>query len=121
MLESRVILPTPEFFPDPYSKDPASAEMMFKQVCGYMRVDRGPVRFEIFADETEELRSMLPYWGGNSGGCAGFFSHAGKQATKDGDDGRMLVAVRGTHLADPLGVNPFVETNEIGTLAVFVS
>ena len=61
MLEAVVILPTAEYFPDPYDKSQA-----------------------------------VPYWYGNSGGCAGFYSRDGTA-----DETRMLVAVRSTQLKDP--------------------
>ena len=75
MMEARIILPTPEYFPDPYEKSPACVELLFQRVCGYMRVDRRQIELHIFPDETDELRSILPYWRSNSGGCAGFYSH----------------------------------------------
>jgi hypothetical protein len=67
-----------------------------------MQVDRGSIELEIFQDETEELRSMLPHWSGHSSGCAGFYSHA----SDDGDSGstRKLVALRSTQLHDPLSL-----------------
>ncbi len=92
MLEAVVILPTAEYFPDPYDKSQAAGERLFQRVCTYMRVDRSDIEFQIFPDETE----ILPYWYGNSGGCAGFYSRDGTA-----DETRMLVAVRSTQLKDP--------------------
>ena len=105
MLEATVILPTAEFFPDPYDKSQGAAETLFQRVCGYMRVDRSGIEFHIFPDETEELRKILPYWHGDSGGCAGFYSHD-PAADHDhaGDEARMLVALRSTQLKDPLSL-----------------
>jgi hypothetical protein len=109
MLEARVILPTAEFFPDPYDKNPAAAEKLLQRVCGYMLVVRSRIEFEIFPDETEELREILPSWSGSSGKCAaGLYVH---DATKDGDpeDGGSeqkcpVVAVRSTLFQDPLSL-----------------
>jgi len=105
MVEAKVILPAAEYFPDPYDKSRAACEKLFQRVCGYMRVDRNRIELEIFADETEELREILPYWRVSSGGCAGFYSHdpAG-QPNHAGDEMRMLVALRSTQLHDPLSL-----------------
>src|SRR5215831_5722060 len=99
MLRATVILPTPEYFPDPYDKTPDTAEMLFQRVCAYMEVERRGIDFEIFPDETEELQKMLPYWRGNSGGCAGLYTHDGASKERSGER-RMLVAVRSTQLND---------------------
>ena len=103
LLDAEVILPTAEYFPNPYDKSSASAEALFQRVCGYMRVDRSGIELHIFPDETEDLRKILPYWHGNSGGCAGFYSH--DPADDDaGNEARMLVALRSTQLKDPLSL-----------------
>ena len=105
LFEAKVILPTPEYFPDPYDESTAGAEAIFKRICSHMRVDRSRVQMEVFPDETEELRSILPYWRGNSGGCAGFFSHdATSQTDHTPDETLMLVALRSTQLKDPLSL-----------------
>jgi hypothetical protein len=95
MLEAEVILPTAEWFPDLYDKSQAAGKRLFQRVCTYMRVDRSDIEFQIFPDETE----ILPYWYGNSGGCAGFYSH-----DRTADETRMLVAIRSTQLKDPLAL-----------------
>jgi hypothetical protein len=103
MLRATVILPTPEYFPDLYDKTPETAEMLFQRVCTYMGVERCSIDFEIFPDETEELQKILPYWHGNSGGCAGIYTQDGPSKDRS-DERRMLVAVRSTQLKDPLSL-----------------
>src|SRR3954451_13366490 len=39
LLERPVILPTDEFFPDPYDGTPKTVKLMFNRVCDYMGVD----------------------------------------------------------------------------------
>jgi hypothetical protein len=56
LLDARVILPNPEYFPDAYDGSEAAAEILFRRVCDYMQVDRRRLKLEIFPDETEELR-----------------------------------------------------------------
>jgi len=103
MLDAKVILPTPEDFPDPYSKNLESAEFLFGRVCSYMQVDRSSVELVVFPDETEELRSVLPYWSGQSSACAGFYTHD-RGLSSDGDEKRMMVALRSTQLQDPMSL-----------------
>lgn len=99
MLEARVILPAAEDFPDVYDKTPEAAALLFQRICGYMKVDRSTIDLEVFSDETEELRSTLPHWSGQSPGCAGFYTHDGADGYEPGK--RMLVAIRSTQLRDP--------------------
>jgi hypothetical protein len=47
------------------------AEKLFRRICAYMQVDRATIEFEIFPDETEELRELLPYWSGSASGWGG--------------------------------------------------
>jgi hypothetical protein len=106
MLEATVIEPTAEDFPDPYDKTPEAIENLFSRVCEYMRVDRSTVKLEIFPDETEELRRILPSWS-NSGGnrAAGLYIHAHERGeSTDAVDKWMTVAVRSTMLQDPMSL-----------------
>jgi hypothetical protein len=106
MLEARVVTPTAEDFPDPYDKTSAvSIEKLFGRVCGYMQVDRNSLEFEIFPDETEELRTILPYWRGGLGRhAAGLYMHAMEERASEGDDGPAVVAIRSSQLKDPLSL-----------------
>lgn len=106
MLQAKVVLPTAEDFPDRYDKTPAAAEVLFERVCAYMNVDREQVEFEVFRDETEELREVLPYWRDHAGGCAGLYTqhNAEPQEAAGSCQRRMIVAVRSTHLQDPLAL-----------------
>jgi len=106
MLEAKVVLPTAEDFPDPYDETRAAAEILFCRVCGYMQVDRGSVELDVFADETEHLREILPHWRSDGATrAAGLYVHH----TKD-DEGKpseqkgMVVAIRSTQLKDPLSL-----------------
>ena len=108
MLGAKVVLPDEEHFPDPYDGTAEAAERLFQRVCGYMRVQRSRIELEIFPDETDELREILPYWSGSSGGCAGLYTHDAppdSDGKRDGgEDLRMTVAIRSTQLKDPLAL-----------------
>jgi hypothetical protein len=103
MIDAAVVLPTAEHFPDPFDRTPAAAGKLFERVCAYMRVDRRSIELEIFADETEQLREILPHWRDNSNRCAGLYINDQSEAGNH-DEKRMLVAVRSTQLRDPLSL-----------------
>jgi hypothetical protein len=104
MLGAKVILPNDQYFPDPYDKSPAGAEKLFQRMCAYLQVDRARIELEIFPDETEELREILPYWSGGSGGCAGLYTHDPQSNPRNAikENRPMMVALRSTLLKDPL-------------------
>jgi hypothetical protein len=104
MLRAQVILPSPQHFPDRYDRTPETAELLFQRVCAYMEVERRGIEFEVFPDETEEMRSVLPYWRASSGGCAGFYTHDPAEEGAAHDGKRMMVAVRSTQLQDPMSL-----------------
>jgi hypothetical protein len=105
MLDAEVVLPAAEYFPDPYDKTPEAAEKLFRRVCAYMRVDHNRIELEIFSDETEELGNLLPAWRGKSGGPAGLYVHDhATDGEGEGNDTRMVVAIRATQLKDPLSL-----------------
>jgi len=56
MLEAKVVLPDTEHFSDRYERTPATAEKLSQLICADMHVDRATIEFEIFPDQTEELR-----------------------------------------------------------------
>jgi hypothetical protein len=50
-----VILPTPEFFPDPFSGSEADVEALLHRVCGYMRVDPSRVSLGFYSERGPDL------------------------------------------------------------------
>lgn len=50
-----VILPTPEFFPDPYDGSRDAVFDLFDRVCGYMGVERGLLRLEFLRPAANPL------------------------------------------------------------------
>jgi hypothetical protein len=52
LLERPIILPTNEFFPDPYDGSPKSVRRMFRRVCNYMEVDPETIEIKLFTDRT---------------------------------------------------------------------
>jgi hypothetical protein len=55
LLERPVILPTSEYFPDPWDGSTKAARRMFRRVCGYMHVDPDSIELKFFSDGTKSL------------------------------------------------------------------
>jgi hypothetical protein len=88
-----VVLPTDEYFPDPWDAAEAGLEALFRRVCGYMRVTRSKVDLAVVPD-SDELIDMLPTYSRFSDDPAGL--HFG-----GGEEERPLIAVRRSLLKDP--------------------
>ena len=105
MLEAQVVLPTAEDFPDPYDKTPAAAEKLLRRVCAYMKVDRQSIDFEVFGDEIDELKRILPEWHSSGGSrAAGLYTHDAGGDAEDRAHSGMMVSIRSTQLKDPLAL-----------------
>jgi hypothetical protein len=52
LLERPIVLPTHEFFPDPYDGSNKAVQRMFERVCKYMEVDPDFVELRIYTDKT---------------------------------------------------------------------
>jgi hypothetical protein len=94
MRSARVILPTPEFFPDPYSGSDEDARGMLDRVCGYMGIDPGTVELSIYEDRNPVFEGEWRQ------GTAGLYHE---------EEGRFRVWVEVANLDDPLAL--------VGTLA----
>jgi hypothetical protein len=101
LLEAKVILPNPEYFPDPWDGSEAAAEILFRRVCEYMQVDRRRVKLEIFPDETEELRETS-HWHIDTGRHAAGVYIRDEAAEKEED--RVVIALRSTLLKEPFAL-----------------
>lgn len=47
---AKIVLPTPEFFPDPYDGSVDGARAYFQRICGYMNVDATNLKLEFYTD-----------------------------------------------------------------------
>lgn len=104
MLEADVVLPNDDYFPDYYDRSPQAVDQLFTRICAYLKVDRAPLELEVFPDEIDELRQVLPYWSGGAGKCSTGSQYAGfyQRAAAGGDvPSRPLVALRNSLTKDP--------------------
>jgi hypothetical protein len=68
-----VILPTDEFFPDPFSEEEDDVRALVDRVCGYMGVKPERVELRFFTDEDAALRLEMPYCESSGAGIAGHY------------------------------------------------
>ena len=95
MQNAAVVLPTGEYFPDPYSPTEAGLDALFRRVCGYMGVNPNHVELSVIPDSSE-LVEMLPEYSYRPDGPAGLHYGSGS------DEEHPLIAVRQSLLKDPL-------------------
>lgn len=93
LLEFSTILPTPEFFPDPFSGVEDDVPPMLRRVCQYMECDADRFRLTFFdADKPSYDEEGNPLWG-----ATGFY------VQQDGVK-RPMIRVSTTILQDPLAL-----------------
>jgi len=95
LLTGRVVLPTEEFFPDPYEGRPEDAQAMLERVAGYMGVDPRRLELVLFANQ-----QGVPQVGPgplDTSGPAGLYMGAQWAETP----GRTRIGVEVGQLADP--------------------
>jgi hypothetical protein len=90
----RVILPRPEFFPDPFRSTPDDARRMLDRVCGYMDIDPATVELSLYEDRNPVRTGEWRH------GTAGLYHPEG---------GKFRIGVESANLHDPLAM--------IGTMA----
>jgi hypothetical protein len=94
-----VVLPTREFFPDPYDGSRGAARTLYQRVCGYMGISPGRVILKFTAEKP-------PLWLVNASG-QGVPTHPA--ATYEYNGGDELLRLNDAELGDPVGL--------VGTLA----
>lgn len=55
MLQTPVVLPSEEFFPDPFNGTEQDARALMRRVCGYMGVDPGRIRLGFYSEQGPDL------------------------------------------------------------------
>ena len=94
---AKVVLPTDEFFPDPWDATEPALKSLFCRICGYMGVNPDRVELAIIPDTIHLLEVLPAYSLGGENSPAGL--HFGAS-----EEDRSLVAVRNSLLKDPLNV-----------------
>ena len=85
-----MILPTEEFFPEPFDGSDASIRAMLDQVCRYMDAEPEDVELELFEDRQDYL--LVNEHGQAIGQAAGLYEK----------DGRTRIHIEASQAADPV-------------------
>ncbi len=89
-----VVLPTDEFFPDPF-EDEDDLTLMVNRVCGYMGVDPSRVEVDLFTEQNKELHHGMRAFEASHEGVAG---HYRKRR------GKFFIGVESTQLDNPMSL-----------------
>jgi hypothetical protein len=95
----KVILPTDEFFPDPFSADMTYARSALRRICGYMDVDYSEVELRRFTNDNFSPHPLAQIRTAEDGACGLYRFY----------DGKHFVSVESGMLNNP--------TNLIATIA----
>ena len=87
-----VVLPTDEFFPDPFSEEEDGVRALVDRVCGYMGVEPERVALDFFTDEDAALRLKVPAYESSHDGAAG---HYRKRR------GKYVISIETAQVRDP--------------------
>ena len=90
-----VILPSGEFFPDPFSGEEGDVRALADRVCGYMGVKPERVRLNFFTDEDAALRRRVP---------AGEHSYCGAAGHYRKRRGDYVISIESSQAGDPTGL-----------------
>ena len=86
------VLPTPEYFPDPFDQSEGSVRKMLDRVCGYMGVDRRVVNLELYENAN-------PLWLVND---FGQYLPPGAAGTFEVRQGYCLISLEMSQVSDPV-------------------
>jgi hypothetical protein len=91
-LRQAVVLPTPDFFPGPYSGTAADIQPLVTRMCEYMAVDADTVSVELYGESTESDLARVAGLTYQSDSVAGHYRRV---------DGRALIGIDQTLVATP--------------------
>lgn len=91
---SPVVLPRPEFFPDPYRGTEADARRLLDRVCGYMDIEPDSIEMALYDESHPMAGSPL----------LGEYRHQGSAGLYELDDGTHRISIEESNLGDPLAM-----------------
>jgi hypothetical protein len=99
LLERPILLPTVEFFPDPWDGSRQAAGRLFHRVCEYMGVDPEVVQLKFFDDRTPRSGQLLDLTAGIAVG-----TWTGAEEPWQKGTIRLERGLLGSRLADLIGI-----------------
>lgn len=73
LLDSAVILPTEDFFPDTFSTNREDLQKIVERVCGYMQVDFEEIKLKFYTDENSQMQKHMPVFESSGSGALGTY------------------------------------------------
>ena len=89
----RVVVPTPEFFPDTYRGEEEDVSTLLGRVCSYMGVNADRISLDLFSDEQKEMRNHLPSFESSHRSAAGLYRKS---------EDIIRISLSREHLSDPM-------------------
>jgi hypothetical protein len=105
LLDATVMLPTQEYFPDPYDKSEESLRRMVDRVAVAMMVNPTQIDVELFSSEYDVSRTLVPLFSGKDSAPGGLYFHAPEE--------RQRIAVNASELKEPMALVAVI-AHEIG-------
>jgi len=106
LLNNDIILPLPEYFPDPFSGTKEWVQKLVNRICKYMNTDPSGIDVEIYSEKNDFLSEYLISYEYSYNGTAGLYF-------KNDDKTRTVIAIESSKLDDPFGVVATI-AHEIG-------
>ena len=75
LAEAEVVLPTAEYFPDPYDRSEQALQRIFQRVALWMEVEPSDVDVTLFATTEDTTQSLVLFGSNNSAGAGGIYVH----------------------------------------------
>jgi hypothetical protein len=76
MRSTEVVLPSNEFFPDPYQPTLASARLLANRVAFYIGVNEDAFEIHLYAEGEEAWKEAVPFWSGEKRDANGLFFYS---------------------------------------------
>lgn len=95
----KVVLPTSEYFPDPFSGSQQCVRLVLDRVCTYMDIDPKRIELDVYSDHLDDLREILPEWRMKTDGRI-----AGQYMTPDTPEGIHIVRVASHNVKEPVAL-----------------
>src|SRR5258706_1152507 len=102
--EVAIVLPTPEFFPDPSHAEEDDVQTLLNRVCSFMGVSAHRLKLELFSNQDEELSKHLPFFESSRRGAAGEYKKGGEAIT---------IRISTAYLRDPMALVAII-AHELG-------
>jgi len=112
LCDAEVILPVPEYFPDPFRRSRDSVQKMMSRVCEYMGIDPDRIQLEFYSEQDGVLPANSPLFHGvpqTHSGSAGLYVPASSkprriragEASRTTIGSKAIIAIELSQLDDP--------------------